>query len=115
MGSFNISDGWNWKLPVRRRRAEQIIEWSPPDILVLTPPCGPLSRFQNMQPLDRRVDLEQHLKEVIEAKEMVKWCLCMANKQLALGKHYVFEASVRSGGWSMLRCLTFRLDGNIPW
>ena len=50
-----------------------------------------------MQPLERRRGLQQHLSEVMEAENMVKWCLKLA--ELVLGKHYLFEAAL--GGWSL--------------
>eukprot|EP00435_Cladocopium_sp_Y103_P015753 s1700_g3.t2 len=101
MGSFDLSDGWDWRKPIHRRRAEQILEFSPPDVLVLTPPCGPLSRLQSLNPLECRRDPEGFLREQAEAKEMVKWCLKLANRQLALGKHYVFEAAHGCQTWNL--------------
>lgn len=83
MGSFDLSDGWDWRKPVHRRRAEQILQFSPPDVLVLTPPCGPL------------------------AENMVRWCLKLAERQLSLGKRYLFEAALESGGWSLEEMKSF--------
>ena len=93
MGSFDLSDGWDWRKPVHRRRAEQILEFSPPDVLIMTPPCGPLSRLQALHSLESRKDPEAYVREKWIAIEMVKWCLKLANKQFALGKHYFFESA----------------------
>ena len=101
MGSFDLSDGWDWRKPIHRRRAEQILEFSPPDVLVMTPPCGPLSKLQALHPLESRKDPEAFLREQWEAKEIVKWCLKLANRQLALGKHYMFESSHGSQAWTV--------------
>ena len=57
MGSFDLSDGRDWRKPIHRRRAEQILQLSSPDVLV-TPPCGPLSRLQALHRLESRVDPE---------------------------------------------------------
>ena len=36
MGSFDLSDGWDWKKPIHPRRAGQILQLSPPEVLVMT-------------------------------------------------------------------------------
>eukprot|EP00435_Cladocopium_sp_Y103_P011882 s2377_g3.t1 len=107
MGSFDLSDGWDWRKPIHRRRAEQILEFSPPDVLVMTPPCGPLSRLQSLHPIEDRRDPEAFKREVYEAMGMVAWCLKLANKQLALGKHYLFESSNGSKAWSQKEMIEF--------
>eukprot|EP00435_Cladocopium_sp_Y103_P001390 s2644_g1.t1 len=101
MGSFDYSDGWDWRKPIHRRRAEQIISWTVPDVLVLTPPCGPLSLLQNLNPMEKRRDPQAFIQEVEQAKEMVRWCLRLAERQLLIGKDYLFEASRGSGAWSL--------------
>ena len=107
MGSFDLSDGWDWRKPIHRRRAEQIIEFTMPDVLVMTPPCGPLSRLQALHRLEDRKDPDGFLQEQAMAMEMVKWCLKMANRQLAMSKHYFFESSNGSKAWSMDEMLAF--------
>eukprot|EP00435_Cladocopium_sp_Y103_P051560 s1160_g16.t1 len=114
MGSFDLSDGWDWRKPIHRRRAEQILAFSPPDVLVMTPPCGPLSRLQSLHALEDRRDPEAFLQEVEMAKGMVRWCLRMAHKQLVLGKHYVFESSDGSKAWSLDEMLDFVRTYNHP-
>jgi hypothetical protein len=107
MGSFDLSDGWDWKKPIHPRRAGQILQLSPPDVLVMTPPCGPLSRLQAMHPLEARRGPEAVIREQEMAKAMVRWCLKLANRQLALGKHYLFESSNGSKAWSLEEMLEF--------
>eukprot|EP00435_Cladocopium_sp_Y103_P050503 s1907_g15.t1 len=107
MGTFDLSDGWDWRKPIHRRRAEQIIAFSPPDVLVMTPPCGPLSRLQALNPLENRIDPQKFIEEQETAKAMVRWCLKMANRQMALGKHYFFESSNGSKTWSLPEMLEF--------
>ena len=41
------------------------------------------------------------------AKEMVRWCLKLAARELALGKHYLFESSTGSQAWSLREMLEF--------
>lgn len=41
------------------------------------------------------------------AKAMVRWHLKLANRQLALGKHYLFESSNGSKAWSLEEMLEF--------
>ena len=114
MGSFDLSDGWDWRKPIHRRRAEQILQWSPPDVLVLTPPCGPLSRLQALHPLESRRDPQAFLMEKEMAKDMVRWCLKLAHRQLVLGKHYFFESADGSGAWSLEEMERFIETWNHP-
>ena len=101
LGVYDLSLDWDWSKVIHRRRLEEQLSLSPPDVLVMTPPCGPLSRMQNCTPDDKRKDLETHEAEVRQAMDMVKWCLKMAEKQLAMGLHYLFESSQTSKAWSM--------------
>ena len=114
MGAFDLSDGWDWRKPIHRRRAEQIIAFSPPDVLVLTPPCGPLSRLQALHPLETRVDPQKFIEEQETAKAMMKWCLKMAHRQLVLGKHYFFEATNGCMTWRMPEMLEFQETWRHP-
>lgn len=114
MGSFDYSDGWDWRKPIHRRRAEQIINWTMPDVLVLTPPCGPLSLLQNLNPMEKRKDPQAFLAEVEQAKDMVRWCLKLAERQLAAGKDYIFEASSGSGAWSLDEMRAFESHWRHP-
>lgn len=107
MGSFDISDGWDWRKPIHRRRAEELLDLTMPDVLVMTPPCGPLSRLQQCTPLEKRVDVEQHLDEVQTAVEMIKWCLKRAEKQLAVGKHYLLESTASGEAWDIQEMRAF--------
>ena len=108
MGAFDLSLDWDWRKAIHRRRVEEQLALSPPDVLVMTPPCGPLSRMQQCTPKEKRVDPEAFEKEVREAQNMVKWCLKLAEKQLALGLHYVFESSQTSKAWTMEEMQAFR-------
>ena len=101
MGVYDLSLDWDWNKVVHRRRLEEKLALSPPDILVMTPPCGPWSRLQQCTPEEKRVDPEAFQREVEKAQSMVKWCLKMAERQLALGLHYLFESSQTSRAWSM--------------
>lgn len=114
MGTFDLSDGWDWRKPIHRRRAEQILEFSPPDVLVLTPPCGPLSRLQALRPLETRRDPQKFIEEQETAKAMVRWCLKMASRQLALVKHYFFEAANGCQTWRMPEMVEFQETWNHP-
>ena len=106
--SFDLSDGWDWRKPIHRRRAEQMIDMIQPDLLIMTPPCGPLSRLQQMTPDDRRIDLPAFQHEVATAVAMVEWCLSLAEKQLAAGHHYLFESSQTCQVWSLPKMKAFR-------
>ena len=101
MGSYDLSMGWDWNKVVHRRRLEEQLALSPPDVLVMTPPCGPLSRLQQCTPEEKRTNPEMFQREVERAEAMVRWCLRMAERQLSLGLHYLFESSQTSKAWTM--------------
>ena len=48
--SFDLSDGWDWSNGDHRSRAEQVLQLVDPDLAVMSPPCGPLSKMQNLTP-----------------------------------------------------------------
>jgi len=114
VGSFDISDGWDWRKAIHRRRAEELIALTLPDVLVMTPPCGPLSRLQQCTPLEKRRNLEEHMADVENAVDMVRWCLRQANKQLAVGKHYFFEATATGETWDIQEMREFCEKWNHP-
>ena len=98
-GSFDLSNGWDWSDATQRQKAEMTIEMVAPDVLCMSPPCGPLSIMQQMTPEAKRIDPEQHAREVREAKSMMRWCARLAMKQVQAGRDFVFESSDRSGAW----------------
>ena len=98
-GAFDLSSGWDWTDPVQRKKAEVTVEMVAPDVLCMSPPCGPLSILQQMIPESKRVHPERHAQEVREAKSMVRWCARLAMRQVQQGRDFVFESSDRSGAW----------------
>ena len=42
---------------------------------------------------------ECSVKEVKEEKEMIKWCLQVAEFQTGMGTDYLFESAQTSGAW----------------
>ncbi|CAJ1328426.1 unnamed protein product, partial [Effrenium voratum] len=42
---YDLSNGWDWKVPLARREAQQSIQ---PNLVALSPPCGALSVLQNL-------------------------------------------------------------------
>ena len=68
IGSFDLSSGWDWKKASDRKKVWDLIEDQEPDLMILSPPCGPLSRLQNSTPPWKRADPEQHERDVIEAR-----------------------------------------------
>ena len=113
-GSFDLSEGWDFNLREHRLQAEETVRCVDPDLLTMCPPCGPLSRMQNLTPDHQRVDLEQHRREVERAKMMVIWCLRGAERQIQQGRDYLFESSQTSGAWQMKEVKQF-ITKNQPY
>lgn len=99
--SMDLSNGWDWANLHHREVAEKMVETRKPDLLILCPPCGPLSALQNLTPPEKRKNPEGYEREVLEAKSMVRWCFKMAEKQIQGGRHYLFESSKTSKAWSI--------------
>lgn len=72
-----------------------------PDLLIVSPPCGPLSRLQACAPMAKRRNPEQFLQEVKEAKAMIAWRCKLAYKQRARGRRALFESRVVSNKWHL--------------
>ena len=100
-GSFDLSEGWDFNRREHRLQAEETVKCVDPDLLTMCPPCGPLSRMQNLTPDSQRVDLDQHRRDVEKAKMMVIWCLRGAERQIQQGRDYLFESSQTSGAWQL--------------
>ena len=113
-GSFDLSEGWDFNHREHRYQAEEAVKMVDPDLLTMCPPCGPLSRMQNLTPDSQRVDLKRYQKEVERAKMMVIWCLRGAERQIQNGRDYLFESSQTSGAWQLPEMRQF-IDKNNPY
>ena len=112
-GSFDLSDGWNFNVRDHRLQAEETVKCVDPDLLTMCPPCGPLSRMQNLTPDHQRVNLPQHQKEIEQAKMMVIWCLRGAERQIQQGRDYLFESAQTSGAWQLPEMRQFVAKHNM--
>lgn len=73
---------------------ENVIEVEEPDMLIMSPVCGPLSRTQTLTPFGKRRNQEEGLlSEVEEAKRMVTWCCRLAQKQAKKGRRFIMPCS----------------------
>ena len=50
VGTLDLSCGWDWSRLDPRRAAELLIDQAHSNLLMMRPPCGPLSPLQNMTP-----------------------------------------------------------------
>ncbi|CAK9010135.1 unnamed protein product, partial [Durusdinium trenchii] len=101
IGSFDLSSGWDWKKASDRKKVWDLIVEEEPDLMILSPPCGPLSRLQNSTPPWKRADPEQHERDVIEARAMVAWCTRIARDRVRKGKYFIFESSATCAAWRL--------------
>eukprot|EP00913_Durusdinium_trenchii_P020129 g18917.t1 len=97
--AFDLSTGWDWKRAEDRKAVWTYLEKFDPDLTIMSPPCGPLSRLQNSTPPWRRQDIEQFNREKVEAKAMVAWCARIARDRMRKGRLFVFESSKTSASW----------------
>ena len=66
---------------------------------IFSPPCGALSRLQNMTPDEKRLDLDKHRREVREAEGFldlcVEGCLTLAQR----GGYFLMESARGTDAW----------------
>lgn len=67
----DLSSGWDWTNRQHREKAEMAIEMSDPDLLIMSPPCCPLSRQLACTPMNKRKNPKRFCREAAEAKAMV--------------------------------------------
>ena len=78
--------GWDATRPADVRRLWELIYEEEPWCIAMSPPCGKLSKLQNLTPDERRRDPEGHRREVKEALAFVDLCVEIARYQLSRGR-----------------------------
>ena len=89
----------DWKRAADRAEVWKYLDEEDPDLVIMSPPCGPLSRLQNSTPPWRRNDLAEFNKSIVEAKAMVARCTRIAKDRMRKGRLFLFESSSTSAAW----------------
>ena len=76
----------------------ELLENDQPELLIVSPPC---TKFGSLQNLNKRPIPEDQMQE---AREMVEHGVRMCQKQIKLGKAFIFEHPANARSWKM-RCL----------
>ena len=67
-----------------------------PRLVVLCPPCGP---FSNLQFLNRNRDTKAFLKQLAEAKILLRFAMYIAEDQISRGDLFFFEQPETARSW----------------
>ena len=99
--SADLCTGWDFRKPEDRRKMKEIVKSTPPELLVLCPPCTwaggwfHLNKVK-MSPADARE------KEVL-TRLFVRFCGELIDIQLANGGRVMFEHPLDSVAWILLK------------
>ena len=77
---------WNFCDEDCRQRAEELIEFLKPDLLIGGPPCGPFSQIQFLN--QTKCDPAEMLRKVQEGREHVRFCCKLYLKQIERKKFF---------------------------
>ena len=98
-GSFDLSSGWDWSDPIQRKKAEETIALTEPDVLCL-PTMRATDYFAAVvtrgQASQWRTACQGHQGGKVDG---YRWCARLAERQVKSGRDFLFESSDRSGAW----------------
>ena len=95
------------------------LEMTKPALVVMSPPCGKLSKLQIRTPPNNRRDMDKFDSEVKMAVSFIGLCLEVATFQIEGGRHFVLESLSSSSSWKLpemidfvISCLPFIMDSS---
>lgn len=98
LGSFDIGNGWDFRLKEHRQKCRQQIQERKPKVLVVCPPCGP---FSPLQRLSRSKGNEQEReRKRVEGEVLLAFAMEICEMQREAGRTFVFEHPKGSEAWS---------------
>ena len=105
LGAFDLRTGWNLDEGESRRIVEETIDREKPWLVTMSPPCRMLSALQNLTGSPRNPG--QWIKDYKKAIGYVEWCMKLAEKQMAGGRLFVFEAPATAKSWQIKALVEF--------
>ena len=88
---------WNFCDEDCRQRAEELIEFLRPDLLIGSPPCGPFSQIQFLN--QTKCDPAEMLRKVQEGREHLRFCCKLYLKQIERKKFFLHEHPASASSW----------------
>ena len=98
LGSFDIGNGWDFRLKEHRQKCRQQVHEKKPKVLVVCPPCGPFSPLQRLSK-NKGDPLEKERKR-IEGEVLLAFAMEICEIQREAGRVFVFEHPKGSDSWN---------------
>jgi len=118
-GAWDFTSGWDAKDPMAVCELWSHLEMTKPAWVVMSPPCGELSKLQTRTPPNSRRDVDKFNSEIKMAISFIGLCLEVAAFQIEGGRHFVLESSSSSSSWKLpemidfvISCLPFVVDAS---
>ena len=105
--AFDLELGWNLLDRKQQSYVQSYISTEKPGLVVLSPPCTKFSMLQNLSYpkwCNDSVKFEQHLRELRQAKELLRFCAEICELCRQLGIIFIFEHPWSASSWNE-RCL----------
>eukprot|EP00913_Durusdinium_trenchii_P030436 g28511.t1 len=95
-GSFDLETGYDLSMEVDRRRCWKELRQADPDVIVVSPPCGP---FSILQSLNQRHQGTRSELRLAEGREHLQFAMEVFRWQTLRGKLAIFEHPATSRAW----------------
>ena len=96
--SYDLKTGYDLSTAADRKRVEDALEKSPPELLVLSPPCTDEGGWFHLN--STRWDRMEYLRRVARSRSYIRWCCKLFRAQAARGKRAMFEHPTGAKTWT---------------
>ena len=96
--SYDLKTGYDLSTSADRKKVEIALEESPPELLVLCPPCTDEGGWFHLN--STHWDRMEYLRRVSRSRSFIRWCCKLFRQQAARGKRAMFEHPTGAKTWS---------------
>ena len=96
--SYDISNGWNFLLAEHRAKCRDEVKRLKPELLVLSPPCGPFSQILNIS--KARCNSHERRRKYLEGVVLLEFAMELCQLQHEQGRKFLFEHPKGAASWS---------------
>ncbi len=111
LGSFDIGNGWDFRLKERRQRCRQEVHEKKPKVLMICPPCGPFSPLQRLS--KNKGDPVEKERKRVEGEVLLAFAMELCEIQREAGRVFVFEHPKGSDSWNIDCVERFRNNADV--
>ena len=95
--SYDLGTGWNCLHESHRRQWREEIQKHDPEVLLVSPPCGPFFQIKRISKFRENVENRRH--KLIEGRVLLQFAMELCEFQHARGKKFVFEHPLGADSW----------------